>query len=92
MGFRCTLALEGDFYFRPGLVVTSVAEVKGLEFDAVVVPDAGGAAFTSTPEARRALACVTFGCRANSNCLALVFATPPRPSPPGEGSPLSRGG
>lgn len=54
-GLSVHLALEGDFYFRPGLVVTSVAEVKGLEFDAVVVPDAGGAAFTSTPEARRAL-------------------------------------
>jgi hypothetical protein len=54
-GLSLHLALDGDFKFRPGLVVTSVAEVKGLEFDAVIVPDAAGAAFTSTPEARRAL-------------------------------------
>jgi len=49
------LALEGDFRFREGLVVTSANEVKGLEFDVVVVPDATGGAWTSTPEARRAL-------------------------------------
>jgi DNA helicase IV len=54
-GLSVHLALQGDFKFRPGLVVTAVGEVKGLEFDAVVVPEAAGPAFTSTPEARRAL-------------------------------------
>jgi hypothetical protein len=49
------LALEGDFRFREGLVVTSAQEVKGLEFDVVVVPEADGDAWASTPEARRAL-------------------------------------
>jgi DNA helicase II / ATP-dependent DNA helicase PcrA len=49
------LALEGDFRFREGLVVTAAAEVKGLEFDVVVVPEAAGGAWTSTPEALRSL-------------------------------------
>ena len=54
-GLTVQLALNGDFRFRPGLIVTSVLEVKGLEFDVVVVHDAQGQAWTSTPEARRAL-------------------------------------
>ncbi|MFK7826703.1 MAG: 3'-5' exonuclease [Oligoflexales bacterium] len=36
----CRLVLDGDFNFRPGIDVTSVASVKGLEFDYVVIPDA----------------------------------------------------
>jgi DNA helicase IV len=35
------LALGGDFDFLPGVVVTSVEEVKGLEFDVVILPDLG---------------------------------------------------
>ncbi len=49
------LALEGDFPFGPGVVSTCVAEVKGLEFDVVVLPDPEGGTWTSTPEARRGL-------------------------------------
>jgi len=54
-GVDARLALDGDFHFGPGVQVTSVREVKGLEFDHVVVPDASSAAYPDTPEARRAL-------------------------------------
>jgi DNA helicase-2/ATP-dependent DNA helicase PcrA len=37
------------------VVVTSVAEAQGLEFDVVVVPDASSTAYPDTPTARRAL-------------------------------------
>ena len=49
------LALDGDFRFDGGRHATCVAEVKGLEFDYVVVPDASPAAYPSEPESRRAL-------------------------------------
>lgn len=50
------LALHGDFDFAPGAInVTSVDEVKGLEFDLVVIPDASAVAYPDTPDARRAL-------------------------------------
>ncbi len=54
-GLPVHLALEGRFDFRPGTQVTSVQEVKGLEFDYVVVPDATEARYPDTPESRRAL-------------------------------------
>ncbi|HET9552790.1 MAG TPA: ATP-binding domain-containing protein, partial [Anaeromyxobacteraceae bacterium] len=47
------LSLDGQFTFRPGCDVTDVASVKGLEFDYVVVPDAGIRAYPDEPEARR---------------------------------------
>lgn len=49
------LALGGDFAFKPGVVVTCVAEVKGLEFDVVVLPDAGAGTWPATGDARRSL-------------------------------------
>ena len=49
------LALDGRFTFRPGVDVTDVASVKGLEFDYVVVPDASARAYPDTDEARRRL-------------------------------------
>ena len=49
------LALDGDFVFRPGVQVTCVEEVKGLEFDQVVVPDADASSYDDSPGARRAL-------------------------------------
>jgi DNA helicase IV len=54
-GVATRLALEGEFDFLPGISVTCVAEVKGLEFDYVVVPDASAARYPDTPESRRAL-------------------------------------
>jgi DNA helicase II / ATP-dependent DNA helicase PcrA len=49
------LALDGRFTFRPGVDVTDVASVKGLEFDYVIVPDATARAYPDTDEARRRL-------------------------------------
>jgi DNA helicase IV len=54
-GLPARLVRGGDFSFGPGVEVTEVAEVKGLEFDTVVVPDACAAAYPDTPESRRAL-------------------------------------
>jgi DNA helicase IV len=54
-GLDVRLALEGDFVFGPGVNVTCVQEVKGLEFDYVVLPDATPAAYPDTGEARRAM-------------------------------------
>src|SRR5437763_244996 len=55
MGLPVHLALEGAFRFGPGAQVTCVPEVKGLEFDHVVVPDVAAGRHADTPEARRAL-------------------------------------
>jgi DNA helicase-2/ATP-dependent DNA helicase PcrA len=49
------LVLDGDFSFRPGVDVTDVESVKGLEFDYVVVPDASAATYPDGDEARRRL-------------------------------------
>ncbi|HKA15930.1 MAG TPA: 3'-5' exonuclease [Myxococcota bacterium] len=49
------LALDGDFRFGRGTHVTCVAEVKGLEFDYVIVPDAWPSVYPDEPEARRAM-------------------------------------
>jgi len=49
------LVIEGRFAFAPGIEVTDVAEVKGLEFDYVIVPDASVTYYPDTPEARRLL-------------------------------------
>lgn len=52
---ECRLVVDGDFRFGPGISVTCIDEVKGLEFDYVIVPDATAANYPDTPEARRAL-------------------------------------
>jgi DNA helicase IV len=54
-GSPVRLALDGEFEFRPGLTVTCVQEVKGLEFDYVLVPDASASTYPDTRESRRAL-------------------------------------
>ncbi|MBE2251394.1 MAG: ATP-binding domain-containing protein [Myxococcus sp.] len=54
-GVTTTLALDGDFPFKPGVVVTCVAEIKGLEFDLAVLPDAGATTWANTQDARRGL-------------------------------------
>jgi hypothetical protein len=55
LGLDPQLILDGAFSFEPGVVVTSVAEAQGLEFDVVVIPDASAATYPDTPTARRAL-------------------------------------
>ncbi|PRQ01296.1 ATP-binding domain-containing protein [Enhygromyxa salina] len=51
----CRLVVDGDFRFGPGISVTCVDEIKGLEFDYVVLPDVSASNYPDTPEARRAL-------------------------------------
>lgn len=55
LGLPARLVLDGDFAFGPGIEVTEVAQIKGLEFDYVVVPDATERAYPDTPESRRSL-------------------------------------
>ena len=52
---RATLILDGEFEFGPGIHVTDVAQVKGLEFDYVVLPDVSSNHYPDQDEARRAL-------------------------------------
>lgn len=54
-GLGLRLVLDGNFGFGGGLCVTCVDEVKGLEFDHVVIPDATARAYPDTPASRRAL-------------------------------------
>ncbi|WP_394828606.1 ATP-binding domain-containing protein [Pendulispora albinea] len=49
------LVLDGDFAFAPGVEITEVAQVKGLEFDYVIVPDANAPSYPDTPLHRRML-------------------------------------
>jgi len=76
MALPTHLALEGAFTFGPGAQVTCVPEVKGLEFDHVVIPDAGAGRYADTPEARRAL--YVAATRASAQ---LVLAAAGTPSP-----------
>lgn len=54
-GIEARLALDGDFDFLGGVNVTCVEEVKGLEFDHVILPDASASSYPDTLAARRAL-------------------------------------
>lgn len=54
-GITTTLALNGDFPFKPGIVVTCVQEIKGLEFDIIVLPDAAATTWANTQDSRRGL-------------------------------------
>jgi DNA helicase II / ATP-dependent DNA helicase PcrA len=49
------LVLDGDFRPHPGVDVTTVDQVKGLEFERVIVADATAGAYPDTPAARRAM-------------------------------------
>jgi DNA helicase-2/ATP-dependent DNA helicase PcrA len=46
---------DGEFPFEAGIEVTEVEQVKGLEFDYVVVLDADAQSYPDTPAARRLL-------------------------------------
>ena len=75
-GLDVRLALDGRFLFGPGVNVTCVQEVKGLEFDVAILPDASALAYPDTAESRRAL--YVAATRATSQ---LVLATVGRFSP-----------
>lgn len=46
---------DGEFEFKPGIDVTTAQQVKGLEFDYVIIPDASAGFYRDTPEDRRIL-------------------------------------
>ncbi len=46
---------EQDFLFRPGIEITDIRQVKGLEFDYVVLLDVNAASYPSTPASRHLL-------------------------------------
>jgi DNA helicase-2/ATP-dependent DNA helicase PcrA len=52
---KARLVEDGAFEFKPGVDVVEVNQVKGLEFDYVVIPDATPNAYPDTPESRRLL-------------------------------------
>lgn len=52
---RLRVVRNQDFAFRPGVEVTELDQVKGLEFDYVVVVEASSTNFPDTPAARRRL-------------------------------------
>lgn len=49
------LIAEQDFPFRPGIDVTDVRQVKGLEFDYVVLVEVTATSYPDTPESRHLL-------------------------------------
>ncbi|NVB40085.1 ATP-binding domain-containing protein [Pseudenhygromyxa sp. WMMC2535] len=51
----CRLVVDGDFRFTPGISVTCVDAIKGLEFDMVVLPDLNAASYAADAASRRAL-------------------------------------
>ena len=67
------LALEGKFRFGPGMQLTSVPEVKGLEVDHVVLPDASAQRYPDSDESRRAL--YVAATRASAQLLLACAAT-----------------
>ena len=52
---RLRLVDDQNFAFAPGVDVVDVAQVKGLEFDYVIVVDAGAASWPDRPHHRRLL-------------------------------------
>jgi DNA helicase-2/ATP-dependent DNA helicase PcrA len=46
---------EQDFSFTPGIEVTDVRQVKGLEFDYVLLLDVNVESYNDTPESRHLL-------------------------------------
>jgi hypothetical protein len=54
-GVVARLDLDGAYALHAGITVTCVGEVKGLEFDVAIVPDASLETYPDISEARRAL-------------------------------------
>jgi DNA helicase-2/ATP-dependent DNA helicase PcrA len=52
---RLRRVTQQDFTFKPGVEITEIDQVKGLEFDYVILAEASAARFPDTPSARRLL-------------------------------------
>lgn len=50
---KIRLVEGGDFSFFPGIDVTSVDQVKGLEFDYVIIPDGSPQSYPNSIDSRR---------------------------------------
>ncbi|EQC51925.1 UvrD-helicase domain-containing protein [Bacteriovorax sp. DB6_IX] len=49
------LVLDQDFSFRPGIDITTVDQIRGLEFDYVILPDADRTNYPESARARKRL-------------------------------------
>ena len=54
-GFPVRHGYRDAFAFAPGLTITNLRQVKGLEFDSVIVVDQAGKAYAATAQGRRNL-------------------------------------
>jgi DNA helicase II / ATP-dependent DNA helicase PcrA len=52
---KLRIVADGDFDFRPGVDICPVKDVKGLEFDYCIIPDASDGEYPDTYENRRYL-------------------------------------
>lgn len=52
---RVKLVLNGEFSFGAGVEVTTVENIRGLEFDYVIIPDANSDQYPQNPRARKRL-------------------------------------
>jgi DNA helicase-2/ATP-dependent DNA helicase PcrA len=50
---KVRLVEHGEFEFKAGIDITPASEVKGLEFDYVIIPDASRGVYIDKPEDRR---------------------------------------
>jgi DNA helicase-2/ATP-dependent DNA helicase PcrA len=75
---------RSDFRFEAGVDVTDVSQVKGLEFDYVVMVDVNAATYPDTVEARHLL---HIGATRAAHQLWLIATSEPSPliPPAGEG-------
>lgn len=69
-----------DFSFQPGVEITDVSQIKGLEFDYVVVLDVDAASYPATTESRHLL---HIAATRAAHQLWLVSVGPPSPLLPG---------
>jgi DNA helicase-2/ATP-dependent DNA helicase PcrA len=70
-----------DFAFQPGIEVTDIRQVKGLEFDYVVLVDVNASTFGSDDEARHLF---HIGATRAAHQLWLIVTSTPSPLVPGE--------
>jgi DNA helicase-2/ATP-dependent DNA helicase PcrA len=73
---RLRRVADQDFTFRPGVDVTDIRQVKGLEFDYVILLDVDQASYPMTNEARHLL---HIGATRAAHQLWLLCTAPPSP-------------
>jgi DNA helicase-2/ATP-dependent DNA helicase PcrA len=81
---RLNLVLSEDFSFEPGCEVTEVRQVKGLEFDYVILLDVNADSYPDTEESRRLL---HLGATRAAHQLWLICTGTPSPLLPNQLAP-----